>query len=119
MTSALNVGFPNGPVVDRGGLITPAWRAWALAMMNRTGGAIGISSGDAATQIAAEAAARQSADTALSAAIANEAVQRTAAIADEASVRAAADTWLVDAVSNLSVTAIDRAYVLAVASWGP
>lgn len=118
MTTVLNVGFPNGPLVDRSGNVTPAWRAFLLAMFSRTGGAIGISSGDAATQIAAEAAARQSGDTALSAAIANEAVQRSAAIADEASVRAAADTWLADAVSDLTFNGVTRAYVLTVTSWG-
>lgn len=102
MTTVLNVGFPNGPLVDGAGNVTPPWRAFLLAMFSRTGGAVGISSGSATAQIAAETAARQSADTALSAAVSNEATARAAAIANEASIRAAADGYLGSAAADAS-----------------
>lgn len=100
--AALNSGFPSGPIVDpKSGELTTIGRAFLIALWNRTGAAIGLSSGDAATSIAAETAARQAADVGLTAGISTEAATRGTAdtalglrITNEAMVRATADSQL-------------------------
>jgi|SRR5215469_11776827 len=81
MTIALNAAIPSSPLVDANGWINPEWRAFFTALYLRTGGSIGQSTDTSAleAQIAAETAARQTADTGLSQGISNEANQRTQA----------------------------------------
>lgn len=72
----LPVGFPSGPLIDpASGELTPAWRAFFLAVFLRTGGAGGIITTDTSTlsaEIAAETTARQTADAGLTSSIAQE-----------------------------------------------
>lgn len=65
-----------------------------LVLQRRTGGTVGISSGDNAALVAAERAARIAADNALQAAIAAEIAARAAADAAEAALRAQGDAAL-------------------------
>jgi hypothetical protein len=104
----LNTSLPNSPLVDSAGNITPVWRSWFLAMMARTGGTGGTDASGAATttQLAAETAARASADTALTAGIAAETSARTLAVASEAATRAAADAYLGGAATAATTGAV-------------
>lgn len=74
--TGLPVGFPSGPLVDpASGELTPAWRAFFLAVFLRTGGAAGIITTDTSSlsaAITAETAARQTADAGLTSSIAQE-----------------------------------------------
>jgi hypothetical protein len=88
--------FPNARLVDSAGNVSLPWRTFLLALWRRTGAVAGVDGGAASTQIAAETAARQAQDIALSNAISGEAAARTAAIAAEAAVRAASDAHLSD-----------------------
>ena len=85
---------PTAPFVGPDGNITTPWRAWLLVLQRRTGGTVGISSGDNAALVAAERAARIAADNALQAAIAAEIAARAAADAAEAALRAQGDAAL-------------------------
>jgi hypothetical protein len=102
MTVALNTGVPSAPLVDPvSGQVTPAWRAFLLALYQRTGGAVGQSSdtSELEAQLAAETAARSTADTGLATGLASEAATRAAAdttlntaVTREATLRARADS---------------------------
>jgi hypothetical protein len=102
MTVALNTGVPSAPLVDPvSGQVTPAWRAFLIALYQRTGGAVGQSSdtSELEAQLAAETAARSTADTGLATGLASEAATRAAAdtaldtaVTREATLRARADS---------------------------
>jgi len=102
MNVALNTGVPSAPLVDPiSGQVTPAWRAFLLALYQRTGGAVGQSSdtSELEAQLAAEEAARIAADTGLATGLASEATTRAAAdtalntaVTREAAIRARADS---------------------------
>jgi hypothetical protein len=104
-TSPLNAGIPTGPFVDvASGEVTPAWRAFLIALYHRTGGAVGQSSDTTGLQIAiaAERTARSAADQAISDSLNNEAQIRAQAddvlshhLSSETVNRVAADTMLV------------------------
>lgn len=74
--TALPVGFPTGPLFDPAtGDVTPSWRAFFLALWQRTGGSIGIITTDTtnlSAAITAETTARQTADAGLTTSIAQE-----------------------------------------------
>jgi hypothetical protein len=102
MTVALNTGVPSAPLVDPvSGQVTPAWRAFLIALYQRTGGAVGQSTdtSELEAQLAAETAARSTADTGLATGLASEAATRAAAdttlntaVTREATLRARADS---------------------------
>ena len=102
MTVAFNTGVPSAPLVDPvSGQVTPAWRAFLIALYQRTGGAVGQSSdtSELEAQLAAETAARSTADTGLATGLASEAATRAAAdtaldtaVTREATLRARADS---------------------------
>src|SRR5215831_18909767 len=96
----LNAGIPTSPLTDADGWIRPEWRAFFNALYLRTGGAVGQSTDTSAieAQIAAETAARQTADTGLATGITNEAGLRTQADIElehqiQASVQASTAGW--------------------------
>lgn len=73
--------LPTGPLVDAGGSITPAWRAFLTALAFRTGGTVGLATPDIATVeagLASETAAREAGDVSLATGISNEAAARSA-----------------------------------------
>jgi len=91
---ASSTGFPTSPVVDQGGNLTPAWRAFLLALFNRTGSGVGVSTGAVSASLTAETQARSAADIALGGEIASETSARVAAVTNEATARANADIAL-------------------------
>jgi hypothetical protein len=91
---------PDG-FTDPSGTLSAAWLACIGALHRRTGDAVGVSSADNATQIAAEEAARIAADTALQGGLDAEAATRASNDTAEANARLAADT----AEANARITA--------------
>jgi hypothetical protein len=92
---------PPEAFVDPTGSLSAAWLACIGAIHRRTGDAVGVSSADNAAQIAAEEAARVTADTALQGGLDAEAATRAADDTAEANARQAADT----AEANARITA--------------
>jgi hypothetical protein len=76
---ALRAAFPSGPLTDEDGNLAAAWRGFFQSLYSRTGDAQGVSTPDISASVAAEAAARAAADTALTAAIVAERAAREAA----------------------------------------
>jgi hypothetical protein len=76
-------GFPTGPLIDPAtGELMPAWRAFFLALWQRTGSAPGVQANDGtalSASLASETAARTAGDEALTAGIATERAARQAA----------------------------------------
>lgn len=80
MSEALTSQLPSSPLVDPvTGQVTPAWRAFFLAMLLRTGGGPGVDVSQVQTSLAEEATTRANADTALGARITTETNAREAA----------------------------------------
>ena len=95
MSGVLHAQFPSGPIIDRAGNLTPAWRAFLLQLYARTGGAaVSATTPQLAAGLAAEVIARTNADDDLTAALAAEQEARGEADASEAAIRAAADKAL-------------------------
>ena len=114
LPNPLNAGFPSSPLTNpQTGEVTPVWRAFLLALFNRTGQGPGISSGGTAAALTAETAARTAADTALTGATSAEAVTRAAADQAEAVMRIAADAQLQSEIAALSGAPATPASVLA------
>ncbi len=115
--SALNAGFPTGPLVNPAtGEINPAWRLFLLSIYTRTGGAVGLSTGSAATvtALADETAAREAADTAASNALAAESIARAAADAtNAAAIAAEASARRMDRGNNGAALSIEIAARIA------
>ena len=91
---------PQAPLVDDERNVTTVWRAYFLVLQRRTGGTVGVNSGDQAAGLKAEEAAREAADVALQAAIDAEATIRAEADTAEAQARSAADTSLAGRIQN-------------------
>ncbi|HEX3574565.1 MAG TPA: hypothetical protein VHU42_08205 [Rhodopila sp.] len=116
---ASNTGFPTDPVVDANGNLTPAWRAFLLALYNRTGSAVGVSTGTISGQLATEVSARTAADTTLAGSIASEQAARIAADGAEATARASADAALGARITALATSQGTNGMTLARFWFGP
>jgi hypothetical protein len=90
----IKAAFPSGPIADESGNVTPVWRGYFQSLYIRTGAAPGTSSPDLSSSLAAESAARSSADAGLTNAISAERTARENADTAETNARTAADALL-------------------------
>lgn len=111
----LAAALPNAPLLDAAGNLTPAWRAFFQALVARTGGTLGASSGTTQAALNAEVANRIAGDNALGATINT----MQAALEAETAQRIAVESDL----AGRDVLAADQAIAnialsFAAASWG-
>lgn len=62
MSGTVNAAFPSGPLLEADGSLSSAWRGFFLALYNRTGAAVGTSTGVAQAALDNETAARIAGD---------------------------------------------------------
>lgn len=97
----LNAAFPSGPMLEDSGELSTAWRGFFMALYARTGGSTGVSTSGIPADLAAEAAAREAADTALQGNIDAEASARASGDTANANAIVAEQTQRIAGDANL------------------